>query len=67
MKAARCIATKTTHQMPAEIVAIDPATGEETQLTFTNKEILDKIDMGRTEKRWVKTTDGQEMLVWAAV
>ena len=61
------IATKTTHQMPAEIVAIDPETGNEKQLTFTNKEILDKIDMGKTEKRWVKTTDGQEMLVWVVL
>ena len=61
----KLIATKTTHQQPAEIYAIDPSNkGAETQLTFTNKEYLDKIDMGKTEKRWVKTTDGKEMLVW---
>ena len=63
----KLISVKTTYQMPAEIVAIDPETGDETQLTFTNKEILDKIDMGTTEKRWVKTTDGQEMLVWVVL
>lgn len=60
----KLIATKCTHQMPAEIVAIDPSTFAETQLTFTNKEWLDKIDMGKTVARTVKTTDGQDMLVW---
>ena len=60
----KLIVTKTTHQLPAEIYAVDPNSGAETQLTFINKEYLDKIDMGKTEKRWVKTTDGKEMLVW---
>lgn len=60
----KLIATKCSHQMPAEIVAIDPKTKAETQLTFTNKEWLDKIDMGKTVARTVKTTDGQDMLVW---
>ncbi len=63
----KLVSVKTTYQMPAEIFAIDPETGEETQLTFTNKEYLDKIDMGRSERRWVKTTDGQEMLVWVVL
>ncbi len=58
------IATRTTHQLPAEIYSVNPETGDFSQLTFTNKDILDKIDMGKTVKRWVKTTDGQEMLVW---
>jgi dipeptidyl aminopeptidase/acylaminoacyl peptidase len=60
----RLIVTKTTHQLPAEIYAVDPNSGAETQLTFINKEYLDKIDMGKTEKRWVKTSDGKDMLVW---
>lgn len=56
--------TKTTHALPAEIFAISLENNTEKQLTFTNQEILDKITMGKTEKRWVKTTDGKEMLVW---
>lgn len=60
----KLIATKTTHSLPAEIFAVDLNTKKETQLTFTNKEVLDKIDMGETVKRWVKTTDGKDMLVW---
>ena len=34
------------------------------QLTNTNKAIYDNIAMGKTEKRYVTTTDGKKMLVW---
>lgn len=50
--------------MPAEIFRIDIKTGEETQVTFTNKNILDKIEMGKVEARWIPTTDGKQMLTW---
>ncbi len=60
----KLIATKTTHSLPSEIFSIDLNNNEISQLTFTNKEILDKINMGETVKRWVKTTDGKDMLVW---
>lgn len=58
------IATKTTHALPSEIYAVNIADGKETQLTFENKDILDKIVLGKSKKRWVKTTDGKQMLVW---
>lgn len=58
------IATKTTHSLPAEIFSVDINTKAEKQLTFTNKEILDKINMGETQKRWITTTDGKKMLTW---
>lgn len=60
----KLIVTKCNHQTPAEIFSFDPKTNTETQLTFTNKEWLDKIDMGKTVARTVKTTDGKDMLVW---
>lgn len=60
----RFIVTKTTHSLPAEIFAVDPLNGKEEQLTFTNQDILAKITLGKTEKRWVTTTDGKQMLVW---
>lgn len=50
--------------MPAEMYKIDIASGQETQLTFTNKNILDKIEMGKVEARWIPTTDGKQMLTW---
>ena len=37
---------------------------EASQLTTENKHIFDKLEMGRVEERWVKTTDGKKMLVW---
>lgn len=58
------IATKMSMSMATEIFKIDEATGNETQLTFTNKHIYDKVQMGKVEERWVKTTDGKQMLTW---
>ena len=58
------IVTKTTHALPSEAFSINPENGTEQQITFVNGDILDKITMGKTEKRWIKTTDGKEMLTW---
>lgn len=35
-----------------------------TQITFENKHILDQLELGKVEQRWVKTTDGKKELVW---
>jgi dipeptidyl aminopeptidase/acylaminoacyl peptidase len=50
--------------MPTEIFAIDPETGEENQLSFINKNLLDQLKFGKVEERWIKTTDNKDMLVW---
>lgn len=50
--------------MANEVYRINPETGEETQLTLTNKNIYDAVKMGKVEERWVKTTDNKQMLVW---
>ena len=34
------------------------------QLTFENKHILDKLAKPSVDSRWVKTSDGQQMLYW---
>ena len=34
------------------------------QITEVNKDILDQLAKPTVEQRWVKTTDGQEMLTW---
>ena len=34
------------------------------QLTCENKAFYDQLEMGKVEERWVKTTDGKQMLVW---
>ena len=58
------IGGKTTHQMATELFKVDMATGDEAQVTTVNKNIYDNIKLGHTEERWVKTTDGKDMLVW---
>ncbi len=34
------------------------------QITFENKQILDQLALGKVQQRWVKTTDGKDMLCW---
>lgn len=58
------ITTRTTHAYPSEIYAVNLQNKAVKQLSFINKDVLDKITLAKTEKRWVKTTDGKDMLVW---
>ena len=53
------------HSMSAadEIYSIE-ANGEVKQLTYENKHLYDQLEMGRVEAKWMKTTDGKEMLSW---
>lgn len=34
------------------------------QLTFENKHLYDQMERGKVEGRWMKTTDGKQMLTW---
>ncbi len=58
------IATKQSMSKPTEIYKVDPQTGKDEELSFVNKPLLDQLTMGKVEKRWVKTTDNKDMLVW---
>lgn len=60
----KLVATKQTMALPTELFVVDPVSGSETQITFTNKELLDQLAMGKTEGRWMKTFDGLDMLTW---
>jgi dipeptidyl aminopeptidase/acylaminoacyl peptidase len=55
---------KTSMSMPLEIFTINKSTGTDGQLSFVNKNILDGLKIAEVKKRWVKTTDNKEMLVW---
>jgi len=61
------IVTRTTHADPSDIYAVDLKDKSVKQLTFINKEVLDKITLAKTVKRMVKTTDGKQMLVWVVL
>ena len=58
------IVTRTTHAQPSEIYAVNLSDQSVQQLSFINKDILDKITPAKSVKRWVKTSDGKQMLVW---
>jgi len=58
------IGSKQSMSQPTEIYSIEPSTGQETQLSFINKNLMDQLKMGEVEKRWIETTDGKEMLTW---
>lgn len=36
----------------------------QTQITSINRDILEQLDFGKTEERWIATTNGEKMLVW---
>jgi dipeptidyl aminopeptidase/acylaminoacyl peptidase len=50
--------------MPAEIYSVDAQSGKDTQLTFTNKDLLDRLTFGKVDQRWIKTSDNKEMHTW---
>ncbi len=50
--------------MATEFFTVNPMDGSMEQLSSINGEIYKHIRMGEVQKRWVKTTDGKQMLVW---
>lgn len=58
------VAQKVSMSQPAELYLVDPATGNDQPLTSVTKGILDQLTLAKVEKRWVKTTDQKDMLVW---
>jgi len=58
------IGVKHSMSKPDEIYSIDPKTGKETEISFENMEIMDKLTMGKVEERWIETTDHKKMLTW---
>ena len=48
----------------AELYSVNIANGEMKQLTHVNDAVYASLGMSKTERRFVKTTDGKDMLVW---
>lgn len=57
------IAKRHSMSMGDEIYSLDQQ-GQITQLSTENKHIYDQLTMGKVEGRWIKTTDGKQMLTW---
>ena len=64
LQAGRLLAGRQSYTLPTDLYLVDPKTGRADQLTHENKETLDPLSPISVEKRWVKTTDGGNMLVW---
>ena len=47
-----------------ELFEVNPENGALAQISNVNQEVYDNIPFGNVQKRWVKTTDGKQMLVW---
>ncbi len=64
----RILATRQSLSAPTDIYRVTPGKNIEKtqieQISQENKHILDQLTFGKMQQRWVKTTDGKEMLVW---
>ena len=60
----KCLTTLMTISRDKEIYEANLADGSLTQLSNINAHVYDNVKMGEVQKRWIKTTDGKEMLTW---
>jgi dipeptidyl aminopeptidase/acylaminoacyl peptidase len=60
----KLLALRHSMSKPNEIYSVNLQNGETTELSFENKDLLSKLEMGKVEERWVTTTDNKQMLVW---
>ncbi len=64
----KILATRQSMSAPTDIYMVtlgkDIKTTKIAQLTHENDHILNQLSLGKMEQRWVKTTDGKDMLVW---
>lgn len=64
----KILATRQSMSAPTDIYMVTPGKDIKTtkiaQLTHENDHILSQLSLGKMEQRWVKTTDGKDMLVW---
>ncbi len=57
----------TTISSAAEIIEINRKNNKISNLTDINGSIYNNVKMGEVQKRWVKTSDGKDMLVWVVL
>lgn len=57
----KLIAPKQTMSFPTELFSINTKNGAAEQITFTNKNLMDQLSMGKVEERWIKTSDNADL------
>ncbi|QNL21623.1 S9 family peptidase [Hyphobacterium sp. CCMP332] len=58
------VGIKQTMSMASEVYQAEIKSGKDKALTMANMDIYERIKMGKVEKRFVKTSDGKDMLTW---
>ena len=58
------IVSRTDMNHAAELYTVDIGSGNMTQLTHVNDQVYNNLQLCKTERRFVTTTDGKQMLVW---
>ena len=64
MAGGRIVAEVCTISMATEFYEINPADGAMKRISKINRPVYDAVKMGEVQKRWVRTTDGKQMLTW---
>ena len=64
----KLLAERHSMSQASELFVINPSKKEKQskaeQITFENKHLYDQMTFGKIQQRWVKTTDGKDMLYW---
>ena len=64
----KLLAERHSMSQASELYVINPSKKEKEseaeQITFENKHLYDQMTFGKIQQRWVKTTDGKDMLYW---
>ncbi len=67
LRAGKLLAGRQSYNDPKDLYLVDPHSGKAQQVTAENKFILGDMPNITVEKRWIKTTDGGNMLVWVVL
>lgn len=64
----KLLAERHSMSQASELYIIEPGKKEKQseaeQITFENKHLYDQMTFGKIQQRWVKTTDGKDMMYW---
>lgn len=60
----KLVAKRMSISKPTEIYTVQLEDQSVQELSKTNQPILNQLTLGKVEERWIKTTDGKDMLTW---
>ena len=67
----KLLAERYSMSQASELYVINPSKKEKQskaeQITFENKHLYDQMTFGKIQQRWIKTTDGKDMMYWVVL